>query len=141
MPGFSLNSCRFRFPIARENAGRIRIVKRLGRFGGRRWRCFRLCQARTALLALRRWSCGVSKESLALSRHCELLDWARYTVTPAIAAHRHHPVVVGRTRRQPTYAHAENRLWMGPVEPDVGFRPVPRIFGSPPVVNETEVIV
>ena len=76
-----------------------------------------------------------------MSRNGEPLDRARYAVTPTIAVDRRHPVVVGRPRLQLTYALAENRFWMGAVEPDVRLCPLRQIFRILAVVDDTEVIV
>src|SRR5882757_1975069 len=78
---------------------------------------------------------------LAERRCGEVDDRALHPIALTIGPHRAHLVVVGRLRLQIHHAHPENRLWMGPVEPDVTFRRLAQILGIRPVVHDAVMFV
>src|SRR6516164_7163664 len=71
----------------------------------------------------------------------ELVDRALHPIAHTTAAHRGHLVVIGCLRRQTVYPHPENRLWMGPVEPDGRFRRLAQILGIGTVVDDSKMLV
>src|ERR1700730_14919734 len=71
----------------------------------------------------------------------ELVDRALHPIALTTAAHRGYLVVIGRLRLQTVYPHPENRLCMGPVEPDRGFRGLAQIFGIRTIFWTREVVV
>src|SRR6516164_60552 len=71
----------------------------------------------------------------------ELVDRALHAIALPTAAHRGHLVIIGRLRLQTVYPHPENRLWMGPVEPDGRFRRLAQILGICTVVDDRKMLV
>ncbi len=75
--------------------------------------------------------------------------WACDSVALAVGLHRVNLVVVGSVRRKAFHAHAEHRIGMGRVQPDVRFRGLaqvlgiravvynPKVFGRAPPISET----
>src|ERR1700738_3332085 len=75
-------------------------------------------------------------------RRCgELADGALHPIALPILPHRGHLVVIGRLWLQIHQANPENRLWMGPVEPDVTSRRLAQILGIRPVMHDAIMLV
>src|ERR1700730_7768378 len=83
----------------------------------------------------------VSDDALAGRRCGELVDWALHPIALTNAVCRGHLVVIGRLRLQILHAHPENRLWMAPVEPDLGFRRLAELLGIRTVGHDGEMLV
>ena len=65
--------------------------------------------------------------------------WACDSVALAVGLHRVNLVVVGSVRRKAFHAHAEHRIGMGRVQPDVRFRRLAQILGIRAVVHNSKV--
>src|SRR5260370_12320453 len=62
-------------------------------------------------------------------------------VCDSIADNRSHRLVIGRLRLQAVRAHAECRLRMAPVDPDVRFRRLAQLRWVRAVINDGEMII
>src|ERR1700719_2327242 len=93
------------------------------------------------LLLLRNRFLRVSDDSLAGAGRGEPTNGAFHAVTLPTPSHRSHPIVISRLRLQTEDAHAENRLWMGPVEPDVRFRRLAQVTGIRAVMRNCEMFI
>src|SRR5712671_1643957 len=78
---------------------------------------------------------------LAERRCSELADGALHPIALPILPHRGHLVVIGRLWLQIHQANPENRLWMGPVEPDMTSCCLAQILGICPVVHDAVMLV
>jgi hypothetical protein len=89
-------------------------------------KCAPLCcsSGRPLLFRLRE-----SDDALAGSGCGEIVDSALHAVARPIAPSRSHSIVISRLRLQTEHAYTENRLWMGPVEPDGRFRYLVQLLG------------
>src|SRR5947209_5580392 len=78
---------------------------------------------------------------LASRRRGELADGALHPIALTILPHRGHLVVIGRLWLQIHQANPENRLWMGPVEPDMTSCCLAQILGIRPVMHDAIMLV
>src|SRR5262245_26035196 len=83
----------------------------------------------------------VMHDSLSGARCGEFADGALHPIALTIALHRSHLVVIGRLRLQSAHAHAENRLRMATVDPDLRFRRLAQVLGIRTVVDNGEMNV
>ncbi len=90
-----------------------------------------------ALFRLRRGIC----DYLAGAGRGELLDRTLFPVALTVTPHRGHLVVVRRLRLDRPEAHAEDRVGMTPVQPDVRFCRLVQVFWIRAVMYYGEVIV
>src|SRR6266436_5672245 len=65
--------------------------------------------------------------------------WAGDSVALVVGLHRVNLVVVGSLRRKAFHAHAEHRIGMGRVQPDVRFRGLAQVLGIRAVVYNPKV--
>ena len=65
---------------------------------------------------------------------------AGHAVAPAVGLHRVHRVIVSRPRLQVVHAHAEHRIGMGRVQPDVRLRGLAQVLGIRAVVHNSKVL-
>jgi len=83
----------------------------------------------------------ISCDSLARAGRGELVDRALHPIALTSALRRGHFVVIGRLWLQTGHAHAENRLRMAAVEPDLRFRRLAQVPGIRTVLHDSEMNV
>src|SRR5207248_2872733 len=91
-------------------------------------------------LPLRLWL-RVIIDDLAGWGRGELADRALHPIALALAVGRGHLIEIGRLRFQSLQAHAEDRLRMGSVEPNMTSRRLVQILGIRPVMHDTVMLV
>ena len=85
-------------------------------------------------------TCHVQRALLAPLACSEGVYWASDSVAPAVGLRRVHRVVVSRPWLQVVHAHAEHRIGMGRVQPDVRSRGLAQVLGIRAVVNNSKVL-